>query len=141
MQPFISAITLPYGQKTLKGQAIHFPSISVELTDTVPNISSDLIIVQHKSSQHKKDKYYFVHRTKISQAIHYLKQHNTLYADTNVCYDNLSKLSDNIEQSEIDDFDNCSHFTTMQGDYTLPALSNILVSIQATPCLSKTMNH
>lgn len=71
VQPFISVEILPYGQKDIKGQVIHFPSVPVESVDTVPNISSDLVIIQETSKQ-KTDKYHFACNSKVSKAIDYL---------------------------------------------------------------------
>ena len=112
VQPYISVMTLPLGQKALKGQVIHFPSPSLQVTRSVPNLSCDTVIV-HQESLTKTAITHYASRNKVNDAIVYLKTHNHLYSGISICDKNLHLLTGNET-----DIISCEHFTTMPSDYT-----------------------
>ena len=114
MQPFLSIMTLPLGQNALKGQAIHFPTTTLEITKQLPNCATHFVCVQQENTP--ENTLHYANKNKVYDALAFLKKHNHLYAGTTICDKNLSILSNSADQWCDDNID--MNFTVMPQDFT-----------------------
>ena len=114
VQPFITIMVLPLGQRALKGQVIHFPSAKLQIANAISASLPDIVIVEQEQNK-QLPAYHFASKSKVSRALTFLQQSNPLYSVDNICIENLEILSDCLSTNSLPPAD---AYSTMPIDYT-----------------------
>ena len=93
IQPSMKLIVLPYGQHTLQGQTVNFPvntsEVCSSLSKTLDNAGIVLVAPPRAGSSDSTDApvpqtYFSIRRPYVVRALHWLKDHNSLYRDIKI---------------------------------------------------------
>ena len=109
IQPFMKLIVLPYGQRALQGQTVNFPVNTSEVCSSLPKTLDNAGIVLIAPPRTGSDStetpvpqsYFSIRRPYVVRALHWLKDHNTLYRDIEI--EEVSDDARDIEIEEVSD--------------------------------------
>ena len=110
-------VKLPRGkQKVIKGAAVNVAADLGPACNLLPRIPTDAHIISLKLKRKLEYKQSYLHDTirpeKVITALHYLKNHNPLYADIEINEDwiqSWEKLDDEMYKGLFDIEENCGH--------------------------------
>ena len=82
-------VVLPYGQRTLQGQTVNFPVNTSKICSLLPKTLDNagiVLIAPHSDSNETSvaQTCFSVRRSYVVTALHWLRQHNTLYRDIEI---------------------------------------------------------
>ena len=103
IQPFMKLIVLSYGQRALRGQTVNFPVNTSEVCSSLPKTLDNAGIVFIAPPRTGSDSnetpvpqsYFSIRRPYVVRALHWLKNHNTLYRDIEI-----EEVSDDAPSSQ-----------------------------------------
>ena len=87
--PYIPVVHIRNGTLGIHGHCISFPKDMVDLYTTLPRIDCEVIrIIRHYGDKDggpiSKYKYFIIRKSKVLQALNFLKDHNPLYANVTI---------------------------------------------------------
>ena len=101
--PFMTLLSLPYGQLAMKGQAIHFNNDVQVFHDSLPLEASQtniILLTVHKDRL--TDRLYSVRQDKLLSALHWLTQNNALYKNVTINIELAADLHSDIGQDKAE---------------------------------------
>ena len=102
--PFMTLLSLPYGQLAMKRQTIHFNNDVQVSHDSLPLQASQtniILLTLHKDQL--PDRLYSVRQDKLLSALHWLTQNNALYKNVKINRELAADLHSDIGQDKADD--------------------------------------